>query len=78
MQGLQVELIVSLDRHEAHVLPGDGFGDGLGINEIVLVGLYEWFYKLRRDQPHLMALIVQSGTDEVRSRTGLNADQRAL
>jgi len=49
VQGLQIELIVGLDGHEAHVFPGDGFGDGLGIDEIVLVRLYERFDELCRD-----------------------------
>jgi hypothetical protein len=38
MQCLQVKPIVCLDRHKAHVLTIDGFRDGLGVQEVVLVG----------------------------------------
>jgi hypothetical protein len=33
MQRLQVELIVGLGRHEAHVLVGHRFGDGFSIDK---------------------------------------------
>jgi hypothetical protein len=36
------------DRPEAHVLPIDGFGDGLGIEIVVLVRLYELRWGIRR------------------------------
>jgi hypothetical protein len=57
MDGLQVELIIGLDRDEAHVLALNGFGDRLRIHEVVLVGLYERFNKLRCYQAHIMALL---------------------
>ena len=37
MQSLQVELFVGLDGNKPHVLPGHSFGNGLGIQEVVLV-----------------------------------------
>src|SRR3954452_9894382 len=49
MQRLQVELIIGLDRHEAHVLPRHRFGDCFGIEEVVLVRLEKRLYELRRD-----------------------------
>ena len=71
----QVELIVRLDRHEAHVLALHGLSDRLGIEIIVLVRLYERLYELRRDQPSVVALLGDSAAQEVRSRTGFHANQ---
>jgi hypothetical protein len=36
---LQIELIVGLDRHEAHVLSLHRFGDRFSIEKVVLVRL---------------------------------------
>ena len=57
MHRLQVELVIRLDRDEAHVLTFDGFGDGFCIHEVILVGLYKRLHELRRDQPHVLALL---------------------
>jgi hypothetical protein len=38
---LKVQLIIRLDRNEAHVVALDGLGDRLRIHEIVLVGLHK-------------------------------------
>src|ERR1700730_8785402 len=65
MHGLQVELVVGLDRNEAHVLPVHRLGDGLGIQEIVLVGLHKRLHGLGRDQLHVMALFSQNTSEEV-------------
>ena len=56
MQGLQVELIVRLDRNEAHVLPIYSFSNRFGIEEVVLVGLHIRLHELSRDQLHVVAL----------------------
>ena len=37
MKSLQVELFVGLDGNKPHVLPSRGFGNGLSIQEVVLV-----------------------------------------
>ncbi|HWR16059.1 MAG TPA: hypothetical protein VN577_14625 [Terriglobales bacterium] len=42
VHGLQIQLLVGLDGHEAHVLPRHGFGDGLGV-ELFLFDLRKGF-----------------------------------
>ena len=58
VQRLQVELVVRLDRNEAHVLALHRLSDGLGIQEVVLVGLHKRLHELRRDQLHIMTLLL--------------------
>src|ERR1700733_11809574 len=65
MHGLQVELVIGLDRNEAHVLPVHRLGDGLGIQEVVLVGLHKRLHELGGDQLHVMALFSQNTSEEV-------------
>jgi len=76
VQSLQIELIVGLDGHEAHVLACYRFGDRLGVEEVVLVRFQKGFYKLRGNQPHIMALAAQCSAEEVRAGTGFHADER--
>jgi len=47
------------DLHKAHVLLAHGFGDGLSIDEVILVGLPVGLHKLCRDQSHLVSLLAQ-------------------
>jgi hypothetical protein len=75
VRGLHIELLLGLDRHKAHVLFAHAFGDGLGIEEVVLVGLAIRLHKLSRDESHLVTLLAQGGPQEVRSRTGFQTDQ---
>ena len=56
MHRLQVQLVLGLDRHEAHVLPVHRFGDRLSIQEVVLVRLHERLYELSWNQLHIVAL----------------------
>ncbi len=51
MQRFQIELVIGLDRHKAHVLPRDRLGDSFGVEKVVLVRLEKGFYELRRNQP---------------------------
>ena len=76
MNGLQLELILCLDRDKTHVLAFHSFGDGFGIDEVVLVRLHEGLHKLRCDQPHIMALLAQLAAQKMCSRTGLQTDER--
>ena|ERR1700674_2489134 len=78
MESLQVELIVGLDRNEAHILPIDSFGDRFSINEVVLVRLHERLYELSWNQLHIMALFSQGTAKEVSTRTCLHPDQGSL
>ena len=77
VQRLQVELVVGLDRHKPHVLPRHRLGDRLRIEEVVLVRLEKGFYKLRRDQPHIVSLFTQDSADEMRARAGFDPNQQA-
>lgn len=43
------ELFVGLDGNKPHVLPSNGFRDGLGVKEVALVRLEKWLHELRRD-----------------------------
>ena len=76
VHGLPIELLLRFDLHKAHVLLGHGFGDCLGVDEVVLVRLAVGFDELRRDEPHLVPLCSQGTTQEVRSGTGFKPDQR--
>jgi hypothetical protein len=75
---LKVELIVSLDRDEAHVLALDGFGDGFRVDEVVLVGLHKRLHELRCDLRDIVALLLQRSRKEMRSRACFETDQRGL
>lgn len=46
-----------------------------GIEEVVLVGFAIRLHKLRRDESHLVPLLAQGGSQEVRSLTGFQTDQ---
>src|SRR5208283_1680439 len=74
VQGLQIELIVGLDRHAAHVLTRYSLGDCLCIDTVVLVRFHEGLHELCRYQPDVMALIAQSRTDEMCPGTGFDAN----
>jgi hypothetical protein len=60
MQGLQIQLVIALDRYEAHLRPLDCLRNRLGINVVALVRLYVRLDILRRHQPHLVPLLSQS------------------
>jgi hypothetical protein len=74
MQRLHVQLFIGLDRHEAHPWPSNGFGDGLGIDEVALVGLHKRLHVLRRNEPNFMALLAQSLAKETRSCAGFHTN----
>ena len=76
MHRLQVELLLRLDGDEAHVLLGHGFGDRLGIDEVVLVRLAIGLHELRGNEPYFVSLLAQSAGEKMRSAAGLDADQR--
>src|ERR1700739_4647522 len=75
VQRLQVELIVSLDRHKAHRGTGYSLGDGFGIDVVILVRLHVRLHLLGRHQTHVMSLFPQSTAEKMRSSAGLHADQ---
>ena len=75
MQALQIELVVSLDRHKAHVLARDRFGYRLRIQVVILVRLAIGFDELSGNQPRLVSLLTQNASQTVRPATSLDADQ---
>src|SRR5689334_11026561 len=54
MPGLQIQLVIALDRYEAHLRPPHCFRNRFSINVVALVRLYIRLYILRRHQPYLM------------------------
>src|SRR5271166_2344145 len=75
MQGLQVQLVIALDRHETHPWPGHSFSDRLGIDIVALVRLYVGLYILRRHEPHCMPLLLQRPAKKMGSSTSFHTDQ---
>jgi hypothetical protein len=57
MQGLQIQLLFGLDRHEPHPRPLHRFSNGFRVQEVTLIRLHVGLYVLRRHQPHLMPLL---------------------
>jgi hypothetical protein len=56
MQGLQIQLVVALDRHEAHRGPTHSFRDRLRIDIVILVGLTASRTAQASDAPRAPAL----------------------
>jgi hypothetical protein len=75
---LKIKLVLGLDGDKAHVLSRHRLGDRLRIEEIVLVRLQVRLYELGRDESHVVSLAAQGCADEVCSRAGFDANQRAL
>src|ERR1700747_1696212 len=75
VQRLQVELVIGLDRHKAHRRTGYSFGNGFGIDVVVLVRLHVWLHILCRHQAHIVSLFPQSAAEKMRSAARLHADQ---
>ncbi len=65
MQGLHVQLIIAFDRHEAHAWSSDRFGDGFGINVVVLVRLHVRLHVLWRHQANFVALLAQAAAQKM-------------
>ncbi len=71
VDGLELELLAGLDRHEAHAQPRDR----LGIGEFVLLLADIWLRILRRHQPRVMPHLRKRATDLLRAGTRLHADE---
>ena len=52
-----------------------GFGDGFGIDVVVLVGLHVGLDVLRWHQTHFVTLFTQSATEKMRTSAGLHANE---
>jgi hypothetical protein len=65
VHSLHVELLLRLDLHKPHVLFGYGFRDRFRINEIILVRLSVRFYELCGNEPYLVPLFAQCGSQKV-------------
>src|SRR5882672_2778718 len=75
MQGLQIQLVIGLDRHEAHRRPCDSLSDRLGIDVVALVRLHVGLHILGRNQSHLMSLFPQGSAKKMRTSAGFHANQ---
>jgi len=64
---LKVQLVVRLDRDKTHVFAFDRLCNRFRIHEVVLVRLYKRLHELGCDQPHIVALLPQCPSEEVRS-----------
>jgi len=74
MQGLEIQLVIGLDRHEAHRGSSHGLSNGLGVDVVTLVRLHVWFHVLRRDKPNFMPLFSQGTAEKMGATTGFHAD----
>jgi hypothetical protein len=74
-QGLQVELIGRLRRHELHRRPLHRFGNCLRVTEVVLLALGIRPHVLRRHQPGVVAKRFKPTTEMMRPDAGLHTDQ---
>src|ERR1700757_505884 len=75
VQRLQVQLVIGLDRHEAHRGTSYSLGTRFAIDVVVLVRLHVRLHVLCRHQAHVMPLFPQSTAEKMRSSAGLHADQ---
>src|SRR6202043_2600686 len=75
MQGLHIQLVISLDRHETHRRTCDSLSDRLGIDIVALVRLHVRLHILRRNQSHLVSLLPQCSAKKMRTSAGFHANQ---
>src|SRR3984893_786126 len=75
MQGLHIQLVIRLDRHETHRRPCDSLSDRLGIDVVALVRFHVRLYILRRNQSHLVSLFPQCSAKKMRASAGFHANQ---
>src|SRR5713226_2173631 len=75
MQGLQIQLVISLDRHETHRRPCDSLRDRFSVDVVALVGLHVRLHILCRYQSHLVSLFPQGSAKKMRTSAGFHANQ---
>src|SRR6516162_1468550 len=75
VQRLHIQPFIALDRYEPHRGSSHGFGDGLGIDVVVLVGLHVGLDVLRGNQANFVALLAQPATQEMGAATSLHTDE---
>jgi hypothetical protein len=76
MAGLEVDLIDSVDRHEAHGGARQRLGDGFGIDGVVLVRLDVRFDELRWNDSDVLAEGGELARYPVSARAGFHTDTR--
>jgi hypothetical protein len=59
VESLKIELVFTLERHEAHARPLHRFSDCFRIEIVVFVRLQERLHELRWNQSNLMTLTSQ-------------------
>src|SRR5258708_27203869 len=75
MQGLHIQLLISLDRHETHRRPCDSLSDRPGINIVALVRFHVGLHILPWNQSHLVSLFPQCSAKKMRTSTGFHTNQ---
>ena len=75
MPGLQIQLLIGLDRHETHRRPCDRLSDRLGIDVIALVRFHVRLHILRRYQSRFVSLFPQGSSKKMRTSAGFHANQ---
>ena len=78
VQGLEVKLIIRLDRHEAHVVAIHRLRNHFCIEEVVLVRLHERLHELSRNELYVMTLFAERTPQKVGTRTCLHPNQGGL
>src|SRR3977135_3743288 len=74
VQELQIQLVISLDRHETHRRPCDSLSDGLGIDIVALVRFHVRLHILRWNQSHLVSLFPKCSAKKMCTSTGFHAN----
>ena len=75
VQGLQVELLCRLRRHELHRWPLHRLGNRFRVAEVVLLSLRIGPHVLRRHQPGIVTKRLKLATEMMRANAGFHADQ---
>src|SRR5260370_21146345 len=75
MQGLHIQLLISLDRHETHRRPCDSLSDRLGIDIVALVRFHVRLHILHRNQSHLVSLFPHCSAKKMRTSADFLANQ---
>jgi hypothetical protein len=78
VQRLHIKLVVTLDRHEAHLRSSHRLGNHFGIDVVVLVRLHVGLHVLGWHQPHFVALLAQPATQEPTGRDEASAPEASI
>ena len=74
MHGLQIQMLLGFDRHEAHRRPLHCFGDRFRINVVALVRLYVRLHVLGWHQTYIVTLSSQGSPEEMGTTASFHPD----